>query len=187
MAYSHRKAWHGLPPVIKLRPPRKSIQLNPSGKKLLHVAPELVITSTTGVGHPLADPVEVAPYAADGDTTRLVRRIESDVSALFGYYRYGLLHGHVRLRCGFINEVFGVDWALPDDERLHQVPSKAMEQGAPVDLVTGSAPGWDDPWSRASRWRVVELGFRDALVEQDGVRQRLRIDEVQAVRLAEPP
>jgi len=61
-----------------------------------------------------------------------------------------------------------------------------MEQ-APVDLVTGSAPGWNDPWSRSSRWRVVELGFRDALVEQDGVRQRLLLDEVRAVRLAGPP
>jgi len=45
----------------------------------------------------------------------------------------------------------------------------------------------NDPWSRPSRWRVVELGFRDALVEQDGLRQRLLLDEVQAVRLAGPP
>jgi hypothetical protein len=169
-----------------LSPPRKSIQLNRAGKKL-HVTPELVITSTTGIGHPLADPVKLAQYAADGDTAKLVRRIESDVKALFAYYRYGVLHGHVRLRWGFIDEVFGVDWALPDDERLHQVLRRAMEQGAPVDLVTGSAPGWNDPWSRPSRWHVAEIGLRDALVEQDGVRQRLLLDEVQAVRLAGPP
>jgi hypothetical protein len=172
--------------LFELRPPRKSIRLNRAGKKL-HVTPELVITSTTGIGHPLADPVKVAQYAADGDTAKLVRRIESDVKALFAYYRYGVLHGHVRLRWGFIDEVFGVDWALPDDESLHRVLRRAMEQGAPVDLVTGSAPGWSDPWSRSSRWRIVELRFHDAFVEQDGVRQRVLLDEIQALRLAAPP
>ncbi len=93
----------------------------------------------------------------------------------------------MRLRWGFVDEVFAVDWALPNDERLHPVLRKAMDEALAVDLVTGSAPGWNDPWSRASRWRVVELGIHDALVERDGERQRLLLDEVQALRLAGSP
>jgi hypothetical protein len=172
--------------LFELRPPRKSIQLNRAGKKL-HVTPELVITSTTGIGHPLADPVKVAQYAAEGDSAKLVRRIESDVKSLYAYYRYGVLHGHVRLRWGFVDEVFGVDWALPDDHRLHEVLRRAMEEEVAIDLVTGSSPGWNDPWSRATRWRLVEMDFRDAIAEQEGVRQRLLLDEIQAVRLAGSP
>jgi hypothetical protein len=93
----------------------------------------------------------------------------------------------VRLRWGFVDEVFGVDWALPDDHRLHEVLRKAMEEGVAIDLVTGSSPGWNDPWSRATRWRLVEVDFREAIVEQEGVRQRLLLDEIQAVRLAGSP
>lgn len=169
--------------LLELRPPRRTLRLNRAGKKL-RVTPELVITSTTGIGHPLADPVKVNQYMAERDTMKLVRRIESDIKALYAYYRYGVLHGHVRLRWGFVDEVLAVDWALPDDERLHPVLRKAMDEGLAVDLVTGSAPGWNDPWSRASRWRVVELGIHDALFERDGERQRLPLDEVQALRLA---
>ncbi len=151
------------------------------------MTPELVITSSTGIGHPLADPVKVAQYVAEGDTVKLVRRTESDVKSLYAYYRYGVLHGHVRLRWGFIDEVFGVDWALPDDQMLTEVLRKAMAEGLSVDLVTGSSPGWSDPWSRSSRWRVVDLSYDEALFEQDGVRQRIPLHEVQAVGLVRSP
>jgi hypothetical protein len=45
--------------LFDLRPPRKSVGLNRAGKTL-HVTPELVIASSTGIGHPLSDPVKVA-------------------------------------------------------------------------------------------------------------------------------
>jgi len=131
--------------------------------------------------------VKVAQYVAEGDTVKLVRRTESDVKSLYAYYRYGVLHGHVRLRWGFIDEVFGVDWALPDDQRLAEVLRRAMAEGLTVDLVTGSSPGWNNPWFRASRWRVVELSCGEALFEQDGLRQRIPLREVQAVGLVGSP
>jgi hypothetical protein len=33
-------------------------------------------------------------------------------------------------------------------------------------VVAGSALGWNDPWSRRSRWRVVELGFQPLVAEE---------------------
>ena len=93
--------------------------------------------------------------SSDGDTAKLVRRIESDVKALFAYYRHGVHHGHVRLRWGLIDEVFGVDWALPDDERLHQVL-----QG------DGASPGRPRhgirPWVERSVVTVIPLARRRA-------------------------
>lgn len=169
--------------LFDLRPPRKSIRLNRAGKTL-RVTPELVIASSTGLGHPLADPVKVAQYVAEGDTRKLVRRAESDVKALYAYYRYGLLHGHVRLDWGFVHEAFGVDWALPDDESLVTVLRKALAEGRAVDVVVGSSPGWNDPWSRARRWRVLAMDYGSAVLEGTGVRQEVSLGEIQAVRLA---
>lgn len=172
--------------AFELGPPRKNVRLNKSGRKL-QVTPEMVISSSTGIVHPLADPAKVARYLAEGDTGKLVRRAESDVKSLYALYRYGVLHGHVRLRWGFVDEVFGVDWELPDDQRLHEVLRTAVEEGRSVDLVVGNAPGWTDPWSRAFRARVVDVGYHDVLIDQDGLQRRVSLDEVQAVRLAGAP
>jgi hypothetical protein len=169
--------------LFDLRPPRKSVRLNRAGKTL-RVTPEIVIASTTRIGHPLADPVKVAQYVAQGDLGKLVRRAESDLKALYAYYRYGVLHRHVRLDWGFVHEAIGVDWALADDESLVTVLRRALLEGLAVDLVTGSSPGWNDPWSRAGRWRVQAVGYHSAVLERAGARQEVSLDEIQAVRLA---
>jgi hypothetical protein len=115
---------------------------------------------------------------------KLVRRAESDVKALYAYYRYGVLHGHVRLDWGFVHEAFGVDWALPDDENLVTVLRKALVEGQAVEVVTGSSPGWSDAWSRAGRWRVLAMDYGSTVLEGTGVRQQVPLDDIQAVRLA---
>ena len=168
--------------LIELRPPRKTLQLNRRGRKL-RITPEMVISSSTAIAHPLADPATVARYVAQGDMGRLVRRIEADGKALYAYYRYGVLHGHVRLRWGFVDEAIAVEWALPDEPHLTSVLREALESGVAVDIVTGSAPGWSDPWSRAARLKVVELEYGAAVFEQ-GSRHRILLDEIQAIRPA---
>jgi hypothetical protein len=45
---------------------------------------------------------------------------------------------------------------------------RARELGAPLEVVVGSAPGWEDPWARArlAYARSDEPGWRCWLVDQ---------------------
>ena len=98
--------------LVDLNPPRKSRQINRRGRKL-RITPELIITSSTGLGRPLGDPKKVAGNLARGERSKLCRRLASDVKALYALYRYGVLHAFVRLRWGFLDETFAVEWAVP--------------------------------------------------------------------------
>lgn len=168
--------------VFELRPPRKGLRLNRAGKTL-RVTPEMVIASSTGIAHPLADPVRVGRYVAEGDVRKLARRAESDVKALYAYYRYGVLHGQVRLDWGFVHEAFGVDWRLADDESLGTLLRRALAEGRAVDVVTGSSPGWSDPWSRSRRCLVLAVEHGFAVLEGEGHYQ-VPLDEIRAVRFS---
>ena len=139
--------------LVDLQSPQKTRRLNRQGR-CLTITPELLITSSTGISRPLGEPAKVAAYLAEGQEGKLRRRIESDVKSLFAFYNYGVLHGHVRLRWGFLDERLPVDWALPGDMHLHDVLNACRAAGRRVDLVWGSAPGWVDPWSRARSARV---------------------------------
>ncbi|WP_437592082.1 hypothetical protein [Sorangium sp. So ce1000] len=171
--------------VVDLKPPKKSRRLNGAGRTL-EITPELLITSTTGISRPLGDPKKVASYLAGGDPSKLARRLESDVKALYAFYHYGVLQGYIRLRWGLIDEGLTTEWALPGDVSLYQQLKSASETGTPVDLVSGVAPGWAEPWARARRVRILELRFNDVLVAEGEGREGFVIarDEIQAVRLA---
>jgi hypothetical protein len=172
--------------VVDLKPPKKSKRLNRAGRTL-QITPELLIAGTTGISHPFGEPEKVARYLAEGDEPKLSRRLESDVKALYAFYQYGVLHGSVRLRWGFIDEGLTTEWALPGEVSLHQQLKAASESGAAVELVVGAAPGWADPWSRAQRVHVVGVRFHDVLVAEGEGRIGFPIarDDIQAVRLAE--
>jgi hypothetical protein len=142
--------------------------------------PKLLITSTTGISQPLGDPAKMATYLAAGDMTKLRRRLESDV---FAFYRYGVLHGCVRLRWGFLDESLPVDWALPGDPQLYELLTAYAASHQPVELVWGSAPGWTDPRSRARRVTVVSFHPWMLVVEAEAQRWQIPQDEIQAVRL----
>jgi hypothetical protein len=171
--------------VVDLKPPKKSRRLNRAGRTL-QITPELLIAGTTGISRPFGEPEKVARYLSEGDHPKLARRLESDVKALHAFYQYGVLHGSVRLRWGFLDEGLATEWALPGEVLLYEQLKAASESGAAVDLVVGTAPGWDDPWSRAQRVHVVALRFHDVLVvEGEGrIASPIARDEIQAVRLA---
>ena len=106
-------------PSVDLKPPQETRRLNRQGRTL-NIAPELLITSTTGISHPLGDPAKIAAYLAAGDFTKLARRLESGVKALFAFHQYGVMHRYVRLRWGFLNDTLPVDWAVPGDPSLYE-------------------------------------------------------------------
>jgi len=173
--------------LVDLQPPRKTRRLNREGR-LLAITPQLLISSTTGINRPLGDSAKVATYLATGQIGKLRRRIESDVKALFSFYHYGMLQGCVRLRWGFLDEVLPVDWAVPGDVHLYEMLDECHARGTRVDLVWGSAPGWNDPWSRARSVKVVSLEAYYVVIEGDGQQWSLPRSEIQAIRpTAEAP
>ena len=169
--------------LADLKPPQKTRRLNRQGRTLT-ITPELLITSTTGISRPLGESAKIAAYLAAGSVAKLRRRIASDVKALFAFYNYGVLHGYVRLRWGFLDEVLPIDWAVPGDRHLYDILKACCETGSAVDLVWGSAPGWTDPWSRARRLTVVSLGPWSVLVASENQQWELPRQDIQAVRPA---
>lgn len=167
--------------LVDLKPPRKTRQLSRRGRTLA-ITPELLITSTTGISHPLGDPAKIAAYLASGDFAKLRRRLESDVKALFAFYRYGVLHRSLRLRWGFLDETVPVEWAVRGELCLYETLEAIRASHQPVEIVSGSAPGWADPWSRAYRVTIVALDFGWITVEAEGQRWQIPRHEVQAVR-----
>lgn len=59
-----------------------------------------------------------------GNRPKLERRLESDLKSLAAYYRYGILHGGVRLRWGFLDEMVPVDWSQPGDACAYGIAKK---------------------------------------------------------------
>src|SRR5690606_16868628 len=70
--------------LVDLKPPKKSMRINRQGRTL-SITPELLISGTIGTSRPLGDPAAVARYLAEGSVAKLIRRIESDVKALFAF------------------------------------------------------------------------------------------------------
>lgn len=171
--------------IADLGPPQKTWRLNRAGRTL-RLTPELLMTGSLGISRPLADAAKVRGYVASGDRRRLAARLESDLKHLHALYRYGTLHCFVRLRWGFVDELLHVPWCHPGDPHLDDILREAALRGLPVDLVVGSAPGWEHPWARARR---VYVGAREGeWLHVDGRPDDPPIilaAEVQAVRLAE--
>ncbi|WP_437737310.1 hypothetical protein [Sorangium sp. So ce1335] len=171
--------------VVDLEPPQKSRRLNRAGR-MLQITPELLIAGTTRIRRPLGEPERVGRYLSEGDHWRLARRIESDAKALHAFYQYGVLHGALRLRWGFVDEMLATDWALPGDVSLHQRLKSAYEKDAVVDLVVGVAPGWADPWWRAHRVLIVDVRFPEVVMTRNERGEKLPVatHEIQAARPA---
>ena len=168
--------------LAELGPPQKTMTLNERGRAL-RITTAMLIQGSCGISRPLGDPDRLHEYLDGGDTTRLVRRLEADAKALFALYRYGLVHGAVRLRWGFLDEMIQAPWSHPDEPRLHDIKRLAHAQRAFVELVAGSAPGWEEPWARARRCQVVvgRTGYDLHLVDEQGL--VINDDDVQTARI----
>jgi hypothetical protein len=172
--------------LVELGPPRKTRRLNRWGR-VLRITPELLVGGTTGISRPLGAPQRMARYLAAGERTRLVRRLESDAKALHAFYRYGVLHGCVRLRWGFLDEALPVEWAQPGEPHLHEVLRGAQETGQALDVVVGAAPGWSEPWARARRVEIVSLDAWHVTLRAAGTTYPVDQRDIQAVRPAAAP
>ena len=168
--------------LAELGPPQKSKTLNKRGRTL-KITTALLVQGSCGIGRPFGDPKKLSGYLAKGDLTKLRRRVEADVKSLYALYEYGRLHGTVRLRWGFLDELIPAPWVHRDERTLYDLKKDALERGEALEVVVGSAPGWSDPWSRARR-AYVELdrsGWRSWLVGEDG--RVIDEAEVQKARL----
>jgi hypothetical protein len=168
--------------LADLGPPQKTYQLNRQGR-VLRITTRLLIQGTCGLSRPLGDVKILARYLRDGDETRLRRRLEADTKALYALYQYGRLHGYVRLRWGFVDDMLPVPWVHPDEPRLHHLMERAHSLQIPLEVVAGSAPGWADPWARVQRAFVQKEidGWRMRMVGDRGV---IHPEEVQLARLS---
>lgn len=168
--------------LAELGPPQKSRRLNRRGRTL-KITTELLIRGSCGISSPLGDERKLKEYLRNGQITKLRRRLEADAKALYAYYQYGRLHGAVRLRWGFLNKMISAPWVQRDEPVLGDLKKRAYEQDRPLEVVTGSAPGWAEPWSRArSCWvEKDERGWSYLILDEDG----FPIDEreVQAARI----
>jgi hypothetical protein len=174
----------GLRRLAELGPPQKTMSLNKRGRTLRITTPMLVWGSC-GIGRPFGDEERLRSYLRAGETAKLHRRLEADAKALVALYQYGRLHGAVRLRWGFLDQMLPAPWVHPDETKLYGLKIRAHKLDAPLEVVVGGAPGWKDPWARAERCRVVSDGSRWGLRLVDPTGAVLQDREVQLARLVE--
>ncbi|MEK7704889.1 MAG: hypothetical protein AAB426_08015 [Myxococcota bacterium] len=134
--------------LAELGPPQKSITLNQRGRSL-KITTAMLIQGSCGIGKPFGDPAKMAGYLEKGQIGRLRDRLEADAKSLYALYNYGRVHGCVRLRWGFLDEIFPAPWLHRDEEFLYGVIRRAFDANTPMEVVVGNAPGWADPWARA--------------------------------------
>lgn len=172
--------------LAELGPPRKTRRLNKRGRSL-RITTTMLVQGSCNVARPFGDEARLRAYLREGDHTRLRRRLEADARSLCAYYQYGRLHGAVRLRWGFLDEWVPAPWVHHDEPKLYDLMEQAHEQRRALEVVTGSAPGWADPWARARRAYVVEETsvWGMELVDEEG--QPIDLAEVQLARVAERP
>lgn len=166
----------------ELGPPQKTRTLNRQGRTL-RITTSLLVQGSCQIARPFADEPRLRSYLREGQNTKLRRRLEADAKSLFAYSQFGRLHGAVRLRWGFLDEWIPAPWVHRDEPVLHDLMEQALGEGAALEVVTGHAPGWEEPWARAQRVYVVKEeppGWRIGLVDEDG--RWVDEAEVQAAR-----
>ena len=169
--------------LADLGPPQKTKKLNRWGR-ILKITLDLLVRGSCGISRPFGDAEKMRGYLRDGKRTQLSRRLMADAKSLFALYQYGRLHGAVRLRWGFLDEMIPAPWVHRDELGLYRLLKRAHEQRSPLDIVAGGAPGWENPWSRARRAYVEqeEGGWHWWLVDEQGI--PFETNEVQLVRPA---
>lgn len=169
--------------LAELGPPQKTRQLNRRGRTLT-ITTALLVQGSCGISRPFGDARTLREYLRSGAHAKLRRRLEADAKSLYALYQYGRLHGCVRLRWGFLDEMLPAPWVHRDESTLHHLMKEAYARRVPLELVLGSAPGWADPWSRVRRAHAATdaWGWPSRLVDEQGY--EIPTVEVQLARLA---
>jgi hypothetical protein len=170
--------------LAELGPPQRTKQLNRRGRTLT-ITTTLLVQGSCGISRPFGDERTLRGYLRHGEMTKLRRRLEADAKALFALYEYGRLHGAVRLRWGFLDEMLPAPWVHRDEPMLHDLMKLAYTRSVPLEVVVGSAPGWADPWSRVLRAHVATdaWGWPSVVVDDQGY--AIPRTEIQLARLPE--
>jgi hypothetical protein len=169
--------------LSELAPPQKTLQLNRRGRKL-QITTRLLVQGSCGISRPFGDERVLHGYLREGKDAKLRRRLAADAKSLFALYQYGRLHGAVRLRWGFLDEMLPAPWVHRDEPTLFDLMKRAHEEQVPLEVVVGGAPGWQDPWSRVQRAYAAKepQGWRTWLADEH--RCRIPRADVQLARLA---
>ena len=169
--------------LAELGPPQKTRQLNRRGRTLT-ITTTLLVQGSCGISRPFGDERTMHDYLRSGAHAKFRRRLEADAKSLYALYQYGRLHGSVRLRWGFLDEMLPAPWVHRDEHTLHDLLKDAYQRDVPLEVVVGSAPGWADPWSRVRRAYVAtdQWQYPSFLVDEQG--DEIFRAEVQLARLA---
>ena len=169
--------------LAELGPPQKSMTLNKRGRTL-RITTAMLIQGSCGIARPFGEDEKLETYLRKGRSTQLRRRLEADAKSLFSFYEYGRLHGAVRLRWGFLDEMIPAPWVHRDELCFHDLKRQALERVQLLEVVAGGAPGWAEPWARAQYCHVERdsSGYGLLLVDDEGFEVDDR--DVQLARLA---
>jgi hypothetical protein len=168
--------------LADLSPPQKTRQLNRRGRTLT-ITTALLVQGSCGISRPFGNERTMREYLRSGADTKFRRRLEADAKSLYALYQYGRLHGCVRLRWGFLDEMLPAPWVHRDESTLYHLLKEAHERGVPLEVVAGSAPAWADPWSRVQRAYVAtDAWYSPSLVVDEQGYEIPRAD-VQLARL----
>lgn len=170
--------------LAELGPPQKTRQLNRRGRTLT-ITTALLVQGSCGISRPFGDDRTMREYLRSGANARFRRRLEADAKSLYALYQYGRLHGCVRLRWGFLDEMLPAPWVHRDESTLYHLLKDAHERDVPLEVVVGSAPGWADPWSRVRRAYVATDAWHSPSLLVDEQGYEIPRAEVQLARLAD--
>lgn len=170
--------------LAELGPPQKTKTLNRQGRTL-KITTALLVQGSCGISKPFGGEDRLTQYLERGDRTKLLRRLEADIKSLYALYEYGRLHGVIRLRWGFLDELIPAPWTHRDEPVLRDLAKEALAMGVPLEVVLGSAPGWEQPWSRARHvhvepgsdpWKLLLVDDYGSIIDERDV-QRARLSE----------
>jgi hypothetical protein len=168
--------------LAELGPPQKTRQLNRRGRTLT-ITTALLVQGSCGISRPFGDERRMGEYLRGGAESKFRRRLEADAKSLYALYQYGRLHGCVRLRWGFLDEMLPAPWVHRDESTLYHLLKDAHEREVPLEVVVGSAPGWADPWSRAQRAFVATDAWHSPSLLADEQGYEIPRADVQLARL----
>ena len=167
----------------ELSPAQKTRQINDRGK-ILKITTAMLIAHTCLISKPLGDPKKLQGYCNKQQWEPLCKRLEADAKALYAFYQYGRLHGHVRLRWGFMDDTMPAPWVHYDERGFFELLRSAEERGAVLEVVAGVTPSWTDPWQGAQRCRVQALSPYEYVLIDEKNAEVMDPDDVQLVRPA---